>query len=158
MTTVGITGHIDISPGARAAVAAHIAAELSALPQPLTGLTSLAPGADQSFAWAVLAAGGALVFVRPCSQIAATIPATMVAQYEAAASLAELVPMPFDEPSEDAYLAAGLYIADHVDVLIAVWDGQPAGGRGGTADIVHHWEQERGQRPIVVWPPGATRG
>ena len=30
----------------------------------------------------------------------------------------------------------GRYVLDRCDVLVAVWDGQPARGRGGTADIV----------------------
>lgn len=158
MTSVGITGHIDISPETRAVIAARIATEVSSLSRPLTGLTSLAPGADQAFAWAVLAAGGDLVFVRPCSQIASTIPAHNLALFEAAANLAELVSMPYEEPSEEAYLAAGLHIADTVDVLFAVWDGKPASGKGGTADIVDHWQRKHGQLPVIFWPPGAARG
>ncbi|MBA7569052.1 hypothetical protein ES708_10789 [subsurface metagenome] len=37
---------------------------------------------------------------------------------------------------EDAYLAAGKRVVDLADVMIAVWNGQPAKGKGGTADIV----------------------
>jgi len=35
-----------------------------------------------------------------------------------------------------SYEAAGRYVVDHCDTLIAVWDGQPARGRGGTGEIV----------------------
>lgn len=35
-----------------------------------------------------------------------------------------------------AYEAQGRWIVDHCDVLVAVWDGRSARGRGGTADIV----------------------
>ncbi len=38
---------------------------------------------------------------------------------------------------EDAYFAAGKYVLDHCDILVAIWDGQIAQGRGGTGDIVH---------------------
>jgi hypothetical protein len=37
---------------------------------------------------------------------------------------------------EEAYLAAGIYLLDHCDVLIAVWDGQQAQGTSGTGEIV----------------------
>ena len=37
---------------------------------------------------------------------------------------------------EDAYEAAGLYVLDHCDVLLAIWDGQPARGQGGTGWMV----------------------
>jgi hypothetical protein len=39
--------------------------------------------------------------------------------------------MPFASRSENAYLVAGLKIADEVDVLMAIWDGLQAVGRGG---------------------------
>jgi hypothetical protein len=35
-----------------------------------------------------------------------------------------------------AYLAAGQLLIHHCDVLIAIWDGQPAAGVGGTGQIV----------------------
>jgi hypothetical protein len=37
---------------------------------------------------------------------------------------------------EDGYLAAGQYILDHSAVLIALWDGQSAQGKGGTGEVV----------------------
>ena len=37
---------------------------------------------------------------------------------------------------KQAYLAAGHYMVNHCDVLIALWDGRPANGLGGTAEIV----------------------
>jgi hypothetical protein len=36
----------------------------------------------------------------------------------------------------EAYERAGRYVVDHCDTLIALWDGKPASGRGGTGDIV----------------------
>jgi len=33
-------------------------------------------------------------------------------------------------------MAASAYMIDHADELWAVWDGQPARGYGGTADVV----------------------
>lgn len=39
---------------------------------------------------------------------------------------------------EDAYLVAGRRLVDDVDVLVALWDGEPSRGRGGTAEVVHY--------------------
>lgn len=43
-----------------------------------------------------------------------------------------------------------------IDVLLAVWDGMPPDGRGGTGDTVQ-LARARGVPVTVVWPPGAER-
>jgi hypothetical protein len=54
------------------------------------------------------------------------------------------------EQRRDAYAQAGRYVVDHCDLLIAVWDGEPLGGRGGTAEIVEYAREQN--RPILrVW-------
>jgi hypothetical protein len=54
------------------------------------------------------------------------------------------------ELRRDAYRQVGQYVVDHCDVLIAVWDGQPARGRGGTAEVVKYAQEQN--RPIIrVW-------
>jgi hypothetical protein len=54
------------------------------------------------------------------------------------------------ELRRDAYKEVGEYVVDHCDVLIAVWDGQPARGRGGTAEVVKYAQEQN--RPIIrVW-------
>ena len=52
------------------------------------------------------------------------------------------------EPSA-AYAAANEAMLEHTDVLIAVWDGEPAAGRGGTAEVVER-AKARGQVVIRV--------
>jgi hypothetical protein len=37
-----------------------------------------------------------------------------------------------------AYEAVGRFVVRHCDLLLAVWDGKPSNGRGGTAEIVHY--------------------
>jgi len=37
-----------------------------------------------------------------------------------------------------AYEAVGRYVVRHSDVILAIWDGKPSNGRGGTAEIVFH--------------------
>src|SRR5258708_5538098 len=46
--------------------------------------------------------------------------------------------LPFEDCSEDAYLAAGHWIVDQSDLVILVWNGYPAAGKGGTADIASY--------------------
>ena len=53
---------------------------------------------------------------------------------------------------EDAYLAAGQRVVERATLMVAIWDGEPARGRGGTADIVAH---ARVHGVPVVWI-GAT--
>ena len=51
---------------------------------------------------------------------------------------------------------ASVRMLDDADVLFAVWDGQPARGYGGTADVVA--EARRRKVPVrVIWPDGAQR-
>ncbi len=157
MTTVGITGHVGLTVSTRSAVAVEITRILDGLQSPVAGYTSLAPGADQVFAWSVAAVGGDIVFVAPCAQIASTIPDDNRKYFNAARALAvETVDLPHESPGEQAYFDAGAHIADTVDLLIAVWDGRPAGGLGGTADIVAR-RQASGRDLVIVWPAGSAR-
>lgn len=52
---------------------------------------------------------------------------------------------------EEAYLSGGFEIVNRCDVLLVVWDGQPARGKGGTADVVAY-ARAMG-RPIVIINP-----
>jgi hypothetical protein len=56
----------------------------------------------------------------------------------------------------DAHMDASRRIIDDAAELIAVWDGEPARGYGGTADVVAY-ATSRGTPVHVIWPPGATR-
>lgn len=53
----------------------------------------------------------------------------------------------FQKRSNMAYLAGGKWVVNHCDVLIAVWNGLPAAGEGGTGDIVAY--AMRKKRPII---------
>jgi hypothetical protein len=157
MTRVGITGHRDLGPVARRLVSGVLAAELTAH-RPLHGISSLAEGADQIFAEQVVAAGGTLTAVIPAAGYAATFEtvAGKAAYRRLRARATEVIELPYPSPSEDAYWAAGRRVVCLSDVLIAVWDGGPAGGLGGTADVVT-FAAERGVPTTVLWPPGCRR-
>jgi hypothetical protein len=159
VTRIGCTGHRNISPATRGDIAAAITAFLAAeAHNEFVGLSSLAEGADQVFALAVLAAGGQLHVVIPSQNYERSFESKQArCTYTVLLSLAESSnTLAFDAPSEDAYLAAGHDIVDRCDVLLAVWDGQGAAGKGGTADIVTY-ARERKIDTHVIWPPGAQR-
>jgi hypothetical protein len=54
-----------------------------------------------------------------------------------------------------SYELANSEILDRSDVVIAVWDGDPARGPGGTGDVVHD-ALERGLPVIVISPQAET--
>lgn len=47
----------------------------------------------------------------------------------------EVIELPPTEERNDAYAQVGEWVLEHSDAIIAIWDGQPAQGKGGTADI-----------------------
>jgi hypothetical protein len=59
------------------------------------------------------------------------------------------------EPDSRSYEAVGRAILNQSDLLVAVWDGEPAGGTGGTGHVV----EEALRRGIaVVWIPWGAPG
>ena len=152
-----------------AAIDAAAKAGFSDAPPVITLISSLAEGADRIAAHAALAAGWALDVVLPCPQpiYAQTFVEngsrnefeTLLGRARATLTL----PLPGDQsaPADQrlpaAFEAAGLTMLAQSDILVAVWDGKPADGRGGTGQIVE--EAARRGAPIVVVDPqdGATR-
>ncbi len=64
--------------------------------------------------------------------------------------------LPFREDGSAAHMAAGLVMVERSDLVLAVWDGQPARAFAGTADFVEYARHVR--VPVaVIWPPGAAR-
>lgn len=124
-------------------------------PMEVLGVTALADGADQMFADVLSEIGGRVAAVTPCDGYPATIENNAVYQTWMRRSAAE-VAFPFPEPSDAAYLAAGLYGVDVADVLVVVWDGEDAAGMGGTGDVVEY-AKSTGTPVEVVWPAGLVR-
>jgi hypothetical protein len=158
MTRVGVTGHRDLSAPTCKLLAAAIALQLEQFAA-IDGISSLAEGADQIFAEQVLRAGGVLTAVIPAADYGASFATTDgSAAYRRLRALAqEVIELPFDAPSDEAYLAAGQRVVGLCDILLAVWDGSPSRGTGGTAEIVA-FAGERGVPTTVVWPLGSRRG
>ena len=154
---VGISGHQGLTPEVLTYITREIRDRLAAISH-VIGISSLAEGADQRFAECVLAVGGSLEVIVPAKDYRSTFTdAAARTQYENLLRLAtDVTTLSFSVPSEEAFLAAGKAIVDSCDVLFAVWDGLPARGFGGTADIVEYAQQLR-RETVVIWPPGVFR-
>ncbi|GAB3209552.1 hypothetical protein [Nocardia tengchongensis] len=61
-----------------------------------------------------------------------------------------------EESNSEAHQAGSLRMLDEAGELLAVWDGLPARGYGGTADVVAT-AHARGLPVTVLWPEGAER-
>lgn len=155
---VAVTGHRGLSTQTEHLVDTAIRARLAALPRDrLVGLSCLADGADQIFARAVLDAGGRLEVVIPAKQYRDGLPSESWPAYDALLAQASSVhPLDRIESDADAHMDASRLMLDHADRLFAVWDGQPARGYGGTADVVQ-LARDRGVDVVIVWPDGARR-
>ena len=156
MPRIGITGHTNLTPSSLATVREAVRAALAGVtPEELLGVTCLARGADQVFAEAVLDLGAPLHVVLPAADYREN--QIDLGSFDTLLDRAATVhTMPFPRSGPAAYMAASEHMLARIDTLIAVWDGRPAGGYGGTADVVRA-ANDRGLPVIVVWPPGAAR-
>ena len=55
---------------------------------------------------------------------------------------------------DEAYERAGRWMVEHSDVVIALWDGHPPSGRGGTAEIACY--ARRRKVPVLLVPTART--
>ena len=156
---MGVTGHRDL---ARPDVAA---AEVDVVLDHLVGdsgrvlvvVSGLAEGADRLVAQQVLARQGsrliALLPMDPIDYVSDFADAGSVKEFTDLLHAADEVEVIRGAPSDDwtreaAYERAGHAMLDRSDVLIALWDGQPSKGRGGTAEMV--FEANLIGRPVEV--------
>lgn len=155
---LGVTGHQSIPEAAQGYVVSHLEGILRSQPKPLIGWTALAAGADQLFADLVLQLGGRLHALIPTEGYEATFSEPdEAAHFRALLARATLVErLAHAEPSEAAFLDAGRRIVERVEALVAVWDGKPARGLGGTADVVRY-ALDLGIPVHTVWPPDVER-
>ncbi len=153
----GVTGHQVLPPRIVDCVLEHWSRVLPAGAQ-LCGVSSLAEGADQLFAAHVLAAGGMLEAILPCEDYAGSLVTDDGrARFEELRRAAgTVITLPYPKPTDQAFLAAGQALVDRSDHLFAVWDGRPARGVGGTADIVAY-ARARGRPVTVLWVDGVLR-
>jgi hypothetical protein len=159
---IGVTGHRVIAAPDVVAAAVDAALDRVLVEQlgdreaPLEIWSSLADGADRLVVHRVLA--------RPHATLVAVLPlapddyrtdfdASSSREFERLLGRATSVHVPGTGPSgtrESAYERAGHAVIDGCDVLLALWDGEPSRGRGGTAEIVD--EARRRGREVIVIP------
>jgi hypothetical protein len=154
MARIGITGHRNIPEFALPEIVHRLAIELKAADE---ALSCLADGADQLFAELALEAHIPLTAVIADDYEDHLGSDEAVERYRGLlGACARTVHMPFRDCSTEAYEVAGYWVVENVDHLIAVWDGRPARGRGGTAQIVEY--AHHANVPVtVVWPTGVVR-
>lgn len=135
---VGITGHRDL--GAAGAWVAASLFDLYMSESAVEVLTSLAEGADQIAANVAVARALGLYAIVPSEQYEKSFrDAFSRKDYFRLLALSRGVQtLPYAEPSEEAFFAAGRKVVEQCDVLFAVWDGLPAKGPGGTGDVVEY--------------------
>ncbi len=140
---MGVSGHRLLADAGAVAESVDQALDRIGRGSALVAVSSLAEGADRIVAARVLARGGGLEVVLPLPvDDYATDFADAGSREEFTALLAAADPVtvvppdPGDPSREAAYARAGSAVLETCDVLLALWDGAPAHGRGGTAEVV----------------------
>ena len=149
--TIGVTGSRALRPEDRPALAAAVQRELEQLQKryprsPLVMLNSLAEGADQLCAGIALEMGIPLIAVLPLEKAeyekdfggeALGAFQSLCARADRSFTAPAAEPVPASPGRDFFYRQAGIYVASHCHVLLALWDGGPGNGSGcGTAETV----------------------
>jgi hypothetical protein len=160
VVTLAVTGHRDLTDQTAELVRAELRKLLAARAAdgPLVGVSCLAAGADTIFAEELVDAGGDLVVVFPArgyrdGRVHAEHAPSFDRLVRAAVEVHELQ---FSQVSQEAYQAANEVLLERADVVVAVWDGQPPAGPGGTGELVQR-SRDAGVEVVRVWPDGAAR-
>ncbi|KJK56068.1 hypothetical protein [Saccharothrix sp. ST-888] len=154
---VGITGHRGLSLEVEQRVRKLLDDTVRDLGGDLVGVSCIADGPDSWFAESVLDHGGQLEVVIPAEQYRESLPAEHHSLYDRLMRhTSEVHHTGMAESDSAAHMAGSEILVGLVDELLAVWDGKPAWGYGGTADVVTY--AKRCGVPVrVLWPEGASR-
>ena len=140
---VGITGHQERSGIRWSWVAEAIRAELASRTVDAYALSSLAAGADQVFAEIALDLKIPLVAIVPFENYERFFEGTALTNYRRLVQRAQIIELKWRGDPQQGFFEAGKYIVDACDLLLAVWDGEPAEGPGGTGDVVSYAQKQR---------------
>ncbi len=149
---VGVTGHRAFPDRDQVAAAVDRVLDTIEGVADRVILSSLAEGADRLVAQRALSRSGwRLSVVLPLDRN------DYLTDFDGSASREEftllldqasgIATIPTTTSREAAYATAGRTVVDRSDVLIALWDGEPAAGTGGTAEVVAY--ARRLGRPIA---------
>ena len=157
MPYVGVTGYTRLSHDTGSLIFDAVIAALRQFDQPrLHGVTCLARGTDQIFAYAMLSLRGTFEAIIPSKDYRAKVVGPEdAASFDALlCQAADVHCMPFSRSGRPAYISASKEMLKRSDLLIAVWDGRPSRNLGDTAHIVTIARSRR--IPVtVLWPVGA---
>lgn len=142
MTNIGITGH-RILPDIQL-VASQVDDALKKISRKFNGpyyiYSSLAEGADQIVARRALELLNAkLIVPMPLRKedFLTDFSGESKLEFLELLNLADqVIELPPNQNRGEAYECAGRFILERIDVLIALWDGKPPKGRGGTGQMV----------------------
>jgi len=142
--SLGVTGHRFLADQERIRLGVEqaVACLLASFPGcKFRVLSSLAEGADRLLARRLLELPGSVLWVplpHPEQEYRRDFssPASLQEFNELLERAGRVISLPPAQDREQAYLAAGRYIIEHSNILLAIWDGEPAQGKGGTAEIV----------------------
>ena len=153
---VGFSGHRHI--GDSASLGKVLASEMGSLRSRAAGewiaLSSIAEGGDRIFVRSAKGLGMAwhAILPLPKAEFAKDFGVGEWQEVERTLGSAEHVRIITENGTrEDAYLDCGMATVDGADVLMAVWDGEPARGKGGTADVVAYARSL--SKPLVTINP-----
>jgi len=153
---VGFTGHRHLADetGVASGITSILQQLQSEAPGEWIAQSSAAEGADLLFVRAALqlGLGWEAVLPLPLADFAQDFSPERWAEIRKLIDRAERLEVAAEPGSRDeAYLSGGFEIVNSCDVLLAVWDGKPARGKGGTADIVAYARAMA--RPVVIFNP-----
>lgn len=148
-----ITGHQNLGDAETAAWVRDALQRVVVEREVQHGFTALAIGADQLFAEILRERGITYTAILPCQEIAKTFQTqTHLENFRRLLkSASAVITLDFIEPTEAAFFEAGKRVVDLADLVIAVWNGLPAKGLGGTADVVQY-SLDRKKRVVYINP------
>jgi hypothetical protein len=157
--TIGFTGHRRLADesGSRLCIAQLLTELKSSAPGVVCGLSSVAAGGDLLFAESCLDLGIPLrvLLPLPIADFRADFDAATWERVESVLkrAAARTITGAHEDTREASYYECGVQTVAQSDVMIALWDGQPSQGLGGTEQIVNFARAEG--RP-VYWLHSVT--
>jgi hypothetical protein len=141
-TNIGVSGH-QMRPGIHWDwVAAALRTEIAKTGKIGKAFSSLAAGSDQIFAEVAISLGIKVVAVLPMEGYEKYFEGKNLATYRRLLGRSRRVQLKWSGDPQRAFFEAGKYVVENSDILFAIWDGEPADGLGGTADIVQYAEKK----------------
>lgn len=154
--TIAVTGHCQLGDAPTIAFVAQTFDRLLGQLQEdhaegVVALSGLGAGADTLFAQAAIARGIPLEVCIAAADVIENfaLGAERATYLQLRSQSRRVIELPYAKRTNGAYMALGYWLVDSCDLLIAAWNGQPARGLGGTADVVKY-AQAQGCRVIHV--------